>query len=391
MWPQFSQQMIESVDQVLRSGKVNQWTNTTVTEFEHKFAQYMGCQYAVAVFNGTVALELCLKTLELTAGDEVIVTPRTFIASASCAAWYGLTPVFTDVDLDSQNITLEQIQRVITPKTRAVILVHLAGWPCQLEEICNYCQAHGIYVIEDCAQAHGATYHGQSVGTWGDINAWSFCQDKIISTGGEGGMVTTNNQTLMKRAWSLKDHGKGYDRVFDQPQPPPVGFKWLHQTLGTNWRMLPIQACIGLAALDQLDSWVKHRQMIAAVYNQQLQDLDAIRLTIPPADVEHAYYKYYFFIRPTRLNISRDQLLALINQGNDQARIVVQIGSCGEVYRETALEQWAPTERCVNAQQLFETSVMLKCDPCISESMARGDIGRIREIIIKHSKNLNVE
>jgi dTDP-4-amino-4,6-dideoxygalactose transaminase len=375
IWPQFSEKMITSVDQILHSGKVNQWTNTVVASFEKKFAEYFGCKYAVAVFNGTVALELCLKVLDLHIGDEVIVTPRTFIASASCIAWCGLCPVFVDVDLDSQNITLEQIKQKITPKTRAVILVHLAGWPCQLEEICQYCQAHDLYVIEDCAQAHGAKYNDKSVGTWGDINAWSFCQDKIMTTGGEGGMITTNNEQLYKKAWSLKDHGKDYDLVHWTQHPP--GFRWLHEHIGSNWRMLPIQACIGLEALDELASWITHRRKIASIYTQYLTGHKGIRLTIPPENIHHCYYKYYFFIQPECFTITRDQILEKITN----AQIFAQIGSCGEIYNEKALAPFAPEQRCNNAKNLFETAIMLKCDPCISEEQAKDDIIKICNIL----------
>lgn len=376
IWPVFSEKMISSVSDVLKSGKVNQWNNSAVNDFEKKFAKHMGCNYAVAVFNGTVSLELCLKVLDLKEGDEIIVTPRTFLASATCAAYYGMIPVFVDVDYNSQNITLENIKKAITEKTKAVILVHLAGWPCELEEICKYCKEHNIYVIEDCAQAHGAKYKGKNVGTWGDINAWSFCQDKIITTGGEGGIVTTNNLELYKKAWSIKDHGKGYDTVFNTTHPP--GFRWLHERIGTNWRMLPIQAVIGSHALDELDNWVNHRRNIAKIYNDNLKDIDGIRLTIPNEDIYHCYYKYYFFIDPKRFKISRDEIISLIEREN----VFCQVGSCSEVYKEKALEKFRPSEDLVVTQELFETAVLLKCDPCISENNAIENITKIKKILV---------
>lgn len=378
IWPQFTDKMISRVSEVLKSGKVNQWTNSIVKEFEDKFSKYFGCEYSVAVFNGTVALELCLKTLGLKEGDEVIVTSRTFIASASCAAWYGIKPIFVDVDLNSQNITLETIKQGITEKTKAVILVHLAGYPCELEEICKFCKENNIWVIEDCAQAHGAKYNNKYVGTWGDINAWSFCQDKIITTGGEGGMVTTNNIELYKRAWSLKDHGKGYDTVFNKEHSGT--FKWLHDEIGTNWRMLPIQAAIGIEALDELEKWVQHRRTIANIYNEALKEIQGIRLTIPPDNIFHSYYKYYFFIEPEKLKISRDELIELINK----ECVFCQIGSCGEVYKEKALEQFRPEKDLPNAKKLFETSILLKCDPTIDKNKASYDIKIIKNIILKN-------
>ena len=373
--------MIEKVSDVLKSGKLNQWNNNSVKEFETKFAEYIKCNYAVAVFNGTVALELCIKTLGLKEGDEVIVTPRTFIASASCCAYYGIKPVFVDVDINSQNITLETIKGGITEKTKAVILVHLAGWPCDLEEICNYCREKGIYIIEDCAQAHGAKYKGKSVGSWGDINAWSFCQDKIITTGGEGGMVTTNCPQLFRKAWSIKDHGKDYDTVFNKQHPD--GFRWLHKNIGTNWRMLPIQAVIGIEALLLLDSWVEHRRTIACIYNEGLKDIDIIsniRLTLPNSDIYHSYYKYYFFIESEKFKISRDEIIQEINKNN----IVATVGSCSEVYLEDALYEFKPIKNLNNTQELFTNGIMLLCDPTISIQTANNNILIIKEILKKN-------
>jgi len=375
IWPQLTEKMISRVIDILKSGKLNQWTNTIVKEFEDKFSRYFGSNYSVAVFNGTVALELCLKTLNLKEGDEIIVTSRTYIASASCAVWYGIKPVFVDVDINSQNITLETIKQGITKKTKAIILVHLAGWPCDLEEICNYCKENNIWVIEDCAQAHGAKYNDKYVGTWGDINAWSFCQDKIITTGGEGGMITTNNFELYKRAWSIKDHGKDYDMVFNKVHDN--SFRWLHEEIGTNWRMLPIQAVIGIEALDELQEWVNHRRKICSIYNENLKDLECIRLTIPSENIYHCYYKYYFFIKPEKFKISRNKIIEEINN-ND---IFCQIGSCGEIYKEKSLEKYRPDNDLYNSKKLFETSILLKCDPTITEEYAINSILIIKNIL----------
>ncbi len=375
IWPQMTEKMIVSVSNVLKSGKLNQWNNPAVKEFEKKFANYFGSNYAIAVFNGTVALELCIKTLNLKEGDEVIVTPRTFIASGSCCAWYGIKPVFVDVDYNSQNINLESIKSAITEKTKAVILVHLAGYPCDLEEICKYCRENSIYIIEDCAQAHGAKYNNKSVGTWGDINAWSFCQDKIITTGGEGGMVTTNCPHLYKLAWSLKDHGKDYNTVFKKHHPP--GFRWLHKNIGTNWRMMPIQAVIGIEALDELDKWVKHRRKIAGIYNNNLKDICGVRIIIPKENIYHSYYKYYFFIDSEKFSITRDELIKKINSKN----IFCQVGSCSEIYKEKALEIYKPNIDLPITKELFETGFLLKCDPCISEKKANKNIQIISDIL----------
>ncbi|MFA0697837.1 DegT/DnrJ/EryC1/StrS family aminotransferase, partial [Vibrio sp. 10N.222.49.C9] len=176
-------------------------------------------------------------------GDEVITTPRTFLASASSIVTSGASPVFADEDLNSQNITAQSIEAVLTPNTKAVIVVHLAGMPAEMDDIMALSKKHGFYVIEDCAQAHGAKYKGKSVGTIGHIGAWSFCQDKIMTTGGEGGMVTTNDKALWSKMWSYKDHGKSFDAIYNREHPP--GFRWLHESFGTNWRMTEMQAVIG--------------------------------------------------------------------------------------------------------------------------------------------------
>jgi dTDP-4-amino-4,6-dideoxygalactose transaminase len=380
VWPKFNDKMINGVVDVLKSGKVNQWNNSIVNEFENKFSEYLGCNYSVAVGNGTLALELCLKTLGLKEGDEVIVTPRTFLASATSAAWYGMVPKFVDVDRNTQNITLENIKSEINEKTKAVILVHLAGWPCDLENIVKYCRSKNIYVIEDCAQAHGAKLNGKHVGTFGDINAWSFCQDKIVTTGGEGGMVTTNCPYLYKKAWSLKDHGKGYDTVFNNKHPK--GFRWLHENIGTNWRMTPMQAVIGYHALDELDEWVDHRRKIGSIYNDALKDVDGVRLTIPPENIYHAYYKYYFFIEPDKFSISRDDLIDLINEKG----IFCQVGSCSEIYKENALKEFAPDKDLPVTRELFETSFLLKTDPCVTVEDATNNINDIIKILESNSK-----
>ncbi len=379
-WPVMNEKMVEAVTNVLKSGKLNQWNNSKVKEFEDKFAEHMDSKYAVAVFNGTVALELCIKTLGLLEKDEVIVTPRTFIASASSCAWYGITPIFADIERNSQNITLNTIISKITKKTKAVILVHLAGWPCDLDEICNYCKNKGIYVIEDCAQAHGSKYKGKSVGSWGDINAWSFCQDKIITTGGEGGMITTNDLKLYKKAWSLKDHGKGYDTVFNKTHNN--GYRWLHDIIGTNWRMMPIQAAIGIQALDELENWIIHRRQIANIYNNTLQSIEGVRLTIPAPHIYHSYYKYYFFIEPDKFKISRNKIIEMINK----VGVFCQVGSCSEVYLENALIKYKPLDNLFITKELFETSILLKCDPCITIEWANNSINKIKAILLDNKK-----
>ena len=256
-WPSFTPEEIEAVSAVLASNRVNYWTGDRCQEFERGFAEWVGTRYAVALTNGTVALDVALRALGIGPGDEVITSSRTFMASASCIVATGAVPIFADVDADSQNVTAETIAAVLTPRTKAVICVHLGGMPCDMDPIMALAAKHDLKVIEDCAQAHGARYRGRSVGSIGHIGAWSFCQDKIISTGGEGGMMVTDDEEIFKKCWAFKDHGKSYDAVYHREHAP--GFRWLHESFGTNWRMTEIQSVIGRLQLQKLDKWVETR------------------------------------------------------------------------------------------------------------------------------------
>jgi dTDP-4-amino-4,6-dideoxygalactose transaminase len=363
-WPSLSEDELEAVSVVLRSGKLNYWTGEEGRQFETEFAAFAGCQHAVAVTNGTVALELALYALKIGTGDEVIVPSRTFIASASCVVMRGARPVFADVDPISQTLTAGSIRKVLSPSTKAIIAVHLAGWPCDMDPIIELARKHGLKVIEDCAQAHGATYKGRPVGCLGDAAAFSFCQDKIMSTGGEGGMFTTNDDDLWKRAWSFKDHGKGYDITYEQQTSS--GFRWLHDSFGTNWRLTEIQAAIGRSLLAKLPNQLDRRRRNANILSQRFATLPALRVTIPPEEIGHAYYKYYVFIRPELLRDgwSRDHLLrAVVAEG-----IPCFSGSCSEIYLEKAFPQsMRPAQRLQVARQLGETSLMFLVHPTLSE------------------------
>ena len=358
-WPSFSQREIDAVSEVLRSGNVNYWTGEHCRLFEKEFARFAGADYGVAVANGTVAIDLALIALGIGPGDEVVVTPRTFIASVSSIVNVGAKPVFADVDRDSQNITAATIQSVITPRTKAVICVHLAGWPCDMDPILALGEKYDFYVIEDCAQAHGALYKGRSVGSIGDIGCWSFCQDKIMTTGGEGGMVTTNSSEYWQRMWSYKDHGKSWAAVYEREHPP--GFRWLHESFGTNWRLTEMQAAIGRIQLEYMDGWNaarlsnSNRIWDAASGNRNL------RVPHVPSSIRHAGYKCYLFVE----NGYRDYYLNhLLQQG-----ISCFTGSCSEVYLEKAFDNknLRPSDRLPVANELGETSLMFPVHPTISK------------------------
>jgi dTDP-4-amino-4,6-dideoxygalactose transaminase len=364
-WPVFDEEQVAAVAAVLRSGKVNYWTGEETQEFEREFAQAAGCQYAVALANGTVALELALHAAGIGPGDEVIVTCRSFMASASCAISRGAIPVFADVDPESQNVTADTIRAVLSSRTRAIIAVHLAGWPCEMDPIMELAADHGLVVIEDCAQAHGATYRGRPVGSLGHVAAFSFCQDKILTTGGEGGMLTTNDPAIWEKAWSYKDHGKSWSAM--HARQPGSGFKWVHESFGTNWRMTEMQAAIGRIVLRRLPDWVRTRRRNAAFLTERLCDQPALRVATPPSHLEHSYYKYYAFLRPAwlRADWSRDRFLAALQAEG----IPCGSGICPEIYREKAFDgsPSCPEERLPAAQLLGETSLMLQVHPTLTE------------------------
>src|SRR5580700_8151474 len=334
-WPWFDEEVIEAAMQPLRSGKVNYWTGDEGKQFEAEYAASIGCRHAIAVANGTVALELALYALGIGSGDEVIVASRTFIASASCVVMRGATPVMADVDRDSQNITADTVRAAITPRTKAIIAVHLAGWPCDMDAILSVAREHNLKVIEDCAQAHGAQYKGRPVGSMGHINAFSFCQDKIMTLGGEGGLVTTNDTALWSAAWAYKDHGKSYDAVYNRTHPD--GFRWLHERFGTNWRITEMQSALGRVLLRKLPEQVERRRRNAAVLTDCFSDISALRAPRIPASVTHAYYKYYVFLRPERLR--PDWGLHRI-----QEAIIAEGIPCAASYREMYLEKAFPSE-----------------------------------------------
>lgn len=365
-WPSFSEAEADAVADVLRSNRVNYWTGDRCREFERRFAAWAGTGHAVALANGTLALDVALKALGIGRGDEVVVAPRTFIASASTVVNAGAVPVFADVDRNTQGLSAETIEAVLSPRTKAIIPVHLGGMPCDMDPIMELADRHGLYVVEDCAQAHGATYKSRSVGSIGHVGAWSFCQDKIITTGGEGGMVTTNDRDLWSRMWSYKDHGKDWDAVYHRKHPP--GPRLVHENFGTNWRMLEMQAVIGLLQLDHVGGWVEARQRNAARLAAALAPFEAVRVPVVANHSTHAYYRFYAFVDPARLakGWTRNRIIEAINA----LGVPCLHGSASEVYLEKAFEGtgWRPSERLPVARELGETSLCFLVHPTITEA-----------------------
>ncbi len=377
-WPSFSKEEADLVHDILLSNKVNYWTGEECRHFEKEFAEFTQCKYAVSLANGTLALELALLAIGIESGDEVIVPPRTFIASASSVVNIGGVPVFADVDYDSQCISADAIADKITDKTKAIICVHLAGWPCDMDAIMALARKHDLKVIEDCAQAHGATIDGRPVGSWGDIGAWSFCQDKIMTTGGEGGMVTTNDETLWSFMWSYKDHGKSWDAIYNQQHAP--GFRWLHHSFGSNFRMLEMQAVIGRYQLSQMSDWTRNRQENGEKIMASAAEFACFYVPDIPRNIQHAFYKLYVFVDEDGLQ-----------EGWDRDRIMNSItalgvpcfsGSCSEVYLERAFTEsdYAVAERLPVAKKLGETSLAFLIHPTLTADEIAKTIDAIQQI-----------
>lgn len=379
-WPSFSEEEIAATARVIASNRVNYWTGDEGRRFEQEFAAWSNSARAIALANGTLALDLALKALGIGPGDEVVVTPRTFIASVSTVVNAGATPVFADVDADSGNISPETIGAVLTGRTRAIIPVHLGGWPCDVDAIMALAGPNDIKVIEDCAQAHGARIGDRSVGSIGHVGAWSFCQDKVMTTGGEGGMVTTNNEALWDAMWSFKDHGKSWDAVYNRQHAP--GFRWVHDSFGTNWRMLEVQAAIGRIQLTRVAAWTARRTEIAMRIRDALADFSGlVRVPVPADGMTHAYYRQYAYVRSDGLKAgwSRDRI---IDECSKRGAVVMQ-GSCPEVYRERAFDgtPWRPAERLPVARELGETSLMFLCHPTLTDAEVSATLEHVVQVL----------
>jgi len=378
-WPSFTTEEADAITRVLLSNKVNYWTGHECRQFEKEFAEWSGCNYAVALANGTLALEIALRALGIGQGDKVVVTSRSFIASASCIVAIGAIPVFADVDRESQNITAETIEQMLSTRTKAVICVHLAGWPCDMDPVTQLAKKHGLFVIEDCAQAHGARYKGRPAGSLGDIAAWSFCQDKIMTTGGEGGMVTTNNRELWSTIWEYKDHGKSWNAVYEREHAP--GFRWVHDSFGSNYRMTEMQAVIGRIQLQRMGEWTAQRRINADRIWSAARGIPGLRVPVVPEGVEHAAYKCYVFVEPGALKEgwSRERILVEINSRG----VPCYSGSCSEMYLEKAFDNtgWRPAERMAVARELGETSLMFLVHPTLREENIEKTIFVLGEVM----------
>jgi len=380
-WPHFEPDEIEAAAGVLRSGKINYWTGPEGHEFENEFAAYVGRKHGVALANGTLALELALVVLDIGPGDEVVVPSRTFVATAGCVALRGARPVCAEVDGTTGNMTAETIRAVLTPKTKAIMPVHMSGWPCAMDAIMALARERKLKVIEDCAQAHGARYKGKPIGSFGDVAAFSFCQDKIMTTGGEGGMLLLDDEAAWKRAWSYKDHGKDYDLA----TAPKAGhtFQFVHTSFGSNWRMTEMQSALGRVLLRKLDARVEQRRKNAAMLDAAFAKLPALRVVKPASDEHCSYYKYYVYLRPEKLAAgwTRERVLEAINAEG----VTCSTGGATEIYLEAAFPaEWrssAGKTRYPIARELGETSLMFQVHSTLTEADMRDVAAAVEKVM----------
>ena len=383
-WPFYDDDQIRACTETLRSGSVNAWTGDNVDLFQSDFSSFIGTKYSIAIANGSLALSSAYRALGIGAGDEVITTPRTFIATSSELVLLGAIPIFADVDIQSGCITAETIEPLITNRTRAISVVHLGGWPADMPTIMSLAKSYNLPVVEDCAQAHGASINGQSVGSFGDVSAWSFCQDKIMSTCGEGGMVCTSSDSLWDSMWSFKDHGKSQSSVFRTNHPP--GYRWLHDYFGTNFRLTDMQAAVGRIQLSLLNSWIQLRTRNASILAEAISSLACVRVPLPPSNVVHAWYKFYAYVQPEALaeGWSRDRIIQeIIDLGYPAFS-----GSCSEIYREKCFVNSGmfPVKPLANAYLLGSTSLMFLVHPTISDHQMNNYASVVRSVLLRALK-----
>ncbi len=377
-WPFFAPDEVDAAKDVLISGKVNYWTGAITKQFEAEFAAYHSRKYGIAVSNGTLALELALFGLDVGPGDEVITTCKTFIASASCVVQRGATPIIADIDSVSQNMTVQTIKPLITSKTKAIIVVHLGGYPCDMPSIMKLAKEHKLFVIEDCAQAHGAKINGQIVGSFGDVAAFSFCQDKIMTTGGEGGVIVLDDENIFKKMWSFKDHGKSYDLAHQKTKG--FEFRYIHNDFGSNWRFTEFQSAIALKQLAKLEGWVNKRRELAFTITEGLELLENFKFYHAPKNIYHCYYRLYGFL--DTLKFKKDWNKSLFIEAINAEGTPCMVGSCSEIYLEEAFKKnkLGPKERLPIAKQLSESSVAFLVHPTLDLQYANDVVKAVRKV-----------
>ena len=378
-WPQFSREEKDIVNQILSSGKVNYWTGSHGKQFEKEFSNFCECNYSIVMANGSLALSAAYLALGIKNNDEIITTPRTFIATSASACLLKAKPIFADVDINSGCILASLIESLITEKTKAICVVHLAGWPCDMDSICKIAKKNRLYLIEDCSQAHGAQINGRSVGSFGDVATWSFCQDKIISTGGEGGMLTTNSLEIYQKVWSFRDHGKTLSGI--ELAKESREFSFIHENFGSNFRLTEIQSALGRIQLSKITQTNQIRTRNANILYEKIHKIPSIRVPIPEDNLKHAWYKFYCYLNLGRIkqSWSRNKIIKEINNLGYPAFS----GSCSEIYLEECFlkSNLGPKKRLKNSIILGDTSLMFLVDNSIEEEQMKNYALAIKKVL----------
>lgn len=333
-WPYFWQEQKEAVQKVLDSGKVNYWTGSLGREFQARFAEFTCTSYAVAVNSGTAALHCALAAAQVGPGDEVIVPARTFIATAAAVVHQNAVPIFADVDPDTYTISIESANSLISPRTKAIIPVHLAGHPADMDPLMELAKEYGLIVIEDAAQAPGATYKGRPVGSLGHIAAFSFCQDKHFTTGGEGGAVVTNDEAMAEVARSIKDHGY-YEYEHRDLLEAEALYTYIHHRIGWNYRLTEMQSALGITALQRMDWSVERRRENAHRLTEGITEIPWLEPAVEKDWAYHSFYKYYATIKAGALQVSRDDFVKAVRAEG----VPIGLGSAPENYREEMFQK----------------------------------------------------
>ncbi len=403
-WPQFAPEVPDEVAKVLRSGKVNYWTGKVGMEFEEAFAKWAGAKVAVSCTNGTAALHIALSALGVGPGDEVIVPSYTFIASSFSVVQAGAIPVFADVTED-HTLDPNCIEALITERTKAIVVVHLYGVVADMGPILEIAKRHGLFVVEDCAQCIGGKYKGTTVGLVGDVGCYSFCQSKHFTTGGEGGMVITNNEDLGWECRSFRDHG--YDvRTRMNMLALEEKLPYIHRRVGFNYRMTEMQSMIGLCELRRFDDWnLARRFEYAAMYDQALSGLRGIKaIPVNTEERRNAYWWYPILIDLDVVDITAKEFIGeLISMGIPCSGILWPESYLEQAYQEgvgfgtaqfpfKSREYTDPASAdyskvvCPVAKSLRDQTVSLFLHPSWEKCHVEKVIEGIKTVIANHSK-----
>ena len=378
-WPNFSKKLISQVGNVIKSGKINYTTGPYGQKFENEFSKHIGNKFSIAICNGTAALEVAIKSLRLPKKSKIIVPARSFFSSAACIVNTGHIPVFVDVDLLTQNISLEDIKNKISKKVRAIICVHLAGLPCDIRGVKKIANKHNLKIVEDCSQAHGASIQNKKVGSFGDVSTWSFCNDKIISTLGEGGMISTNNKSIYEFCKRYINHGSDLKKNKNSYK-----FVYNKNTFGTNLRLTEIQSFAGMEQLKNLKKIQNKRQKMSKdYYNLILKYNKYFYSYYPSKNIKSAWYRFYFFLKTEVKNYKNIRFKIIKDLNRNDLKCFT--GSCPEIYLEKSFQKLKNFRsiRLKNSKILGETSIALDVNHTLNYSLHKKNLLRMSTVIEK--------